>query len=231
MPEWYQNPGEGTFVPTTDISLDPMDYVRDFLHEDEDEGLWEQKYGMYFDPYDPTMEQFVDKELLASKNTLMEDLVSSKNNFQDSVRKGSFAGSYVEDTEDFYDEAYRTAKALDLGLQQEKFGFRKDWQSDVYTMLGKLAEMEAFELQDYTEEEEVIEQCNDSTPCPGTLVCVDGQCVDISEGASDSSGDCADDEYYVPPNVSAGTAGYCRPYGDPECTQYQRDYCLDGCCD
>jgi hypothetical protein len=181
MPEWSQDPGEGTFIDTSFDSSgnnllwhDRRKYVMDFLHEDQDIGKWMDVYGMHIDPYDFTKEKFVDRELLSNKNSLMENLVTSKNTFDDSVRKGSFAGSYVEDTEDFYDEAYLSAKGLDLGSQQEKFGFRQDWKSDVYTMLAKLAEMEAFEPDEDTMRSEPEPPHEDDPTMPGgTSLCYD----------------------------------------------------------
>ena len=180
MPEWSQDPGEGTFIDTSFDSSgnnllwhDERKYVLDFLHEDQDIGKWMNVWGMHIDPYDFTKEKFVDRELLSNKNSLMDNLVSSKNTFEDSVRKGSFAGSYVEDTEDFYDDAYLSAKGLDLGAQSEKYGFRQDWKSDVYTMLAKLAEMEAFEPSDDTMISTPDLPDDPNIPGDGTSLCQD----------------------------------------------------------
>ena len=181
--DYYQNPGEAATIADAEMSIDPRYYVEEFLPEGMGWGWWNNEYGMYIDPYNPTMEAFIDEASLMQQERLMSEMLSEKGALDANTSALGFAGSsmVLDDLETLTSAAESQSDEIMLASQKEKFLERESWKSNLYTMLANLANLDAFEFPDDYDEETFI-----------PLVCYDeyGNVIDCES---------------VPPNIGGGS--------------------------
>tara|TARA_R110002020_G_scaffold82371_1_gene203945 strand:+ start:1009 stop:1566 length:558 start_codon:yes stop_codon:yes gene_type:complete len=154
--EWYQNPGESVTIEDAEMSVNIYDYANEFLPEGMPWRWWESQYGMYFDPYDPTNEAFINESALMQQEMLMSEMLSEKGALDANTSNLGFAGSSMtlEDLDTLTSAASSKSDQIMLASQKDKYLERDDWKSSVYSMLSTLTEQEAFELPESCQCEE-----------------------------------------------------------------------------
>tara|TARA_R110002020_G_scaffold82372_1_gene203948 strand:+ start:985 stop:1863 length:879 start_codon:yes stop_codon:yes gene_type:complete len=170
--DYYQNPGEAATIADAEMSIDPRYYVEEFLPDDgfTTYDSWNNEYGMYIDPYNPTMEAFIDEASLMQQERLMSEMLSEKGALDANTSALGFAGSsmVLDDLETLTSAAESKSDEIMLASQKEKFLERESWKSNLYTMLANLANLDAFEPSTVCDADNVT--CHDTL---GGEVCVD----------------------------------------------------------
>ena len=142
--------GGGTF--------DPTDILAPFLSVPLGSGLnfgaWLSDYGMYLDPYNPMKEEMVNKGMKAAKDNLQEKELATLAEAESGIGATGMSAGYAGLLpEEIYGKIGLESQLIDIAGQREIDSIHEDYMSSIYSQIGRLAEVGAFDnLEDYVPE-------------------------------------------------------------------------------
>tara|TARA_R110000744_G_scaffold273835_2_gene387041 strand:- start:58 stop:777 length:720 start_codon:yes stop_codon:yes gene_type:complete len=165
---------------------------------------WSEEYGMYITPYSYTGENIAKNQFGVQQEVLRNEAYTEMDSINNQAGRGGFVGSGAvdQDVDTLRNMTVLSNASQNLQLKSNITDMRSSWQSDLYSMLGTLAGMDAFDGENSSTTDTSTDTLDPSTdpnvPGGGGFgLCADENGDWIDCPPLDDPDDCEEGEVYV----------------------------------